>query len=479
MALPATKIVCTIGPASSSPGTLAAMIRAGMSVARLNFSHGTRGGHARAIAAIRREAARQGRHVAILQDLQGPKVRLGLFQGGEAVLERGATFTLTTEPVSGNASVASVNHPGFPKDVRKGDAILLNDGLVRLEVLEVRGNEVRCRVATGGEVGDRKGVNVPGREISLPSLTAKDLGDLAFGLSRGVDCVALSFVRTGADMRGLRRRIRAAGKDLPVIAKLEKAQAVDNLEEILAESDGIIVARGDLGVETALEEVPVLQKRILREAGRWGVTAVTATQMLESMTRSRVPTRAEVSDVANAVIDGTDAVMLSGETSVGAFPVEAVETMRRVVASAEACPSPPPEELADPSAVPGVVAEAACRAASTLRARAVVVFTRSGVTARILSKFRPSAPVIAFTPRAAAARRMAPYRGVEPMVLPFGRDPDRMVARAASELARLGRVSRGDGLVFVHGSASGHCDQMRVLKFQGPPSRLETRRPFG
>jgi pyruvate kinase len=465
MALPATKIVCTIGPASRPPRVLSALIRAGMSVSRLNFSHGTHEEHDAAIRGIRREAARQGRHVAILQDLQGPKIRLGVFEGGEALLAAGDRFTLTTEPVVGNAAAASVSYRGLPDDVKRGDTIFLNDGFVRLAVQDVRGREVRCRVVDGGVVGDRKGVNIPGRPVSLPSFTKKDHADLAFGLSRGVDYVTLSFVRSAGEVRSLKKRIRAAGKDTPVIAKLEKAQAIENLQSILAASDGVIVARGDLGVETAIEEVPHLQKRIIREATLAGVTVITATQMLESMTWNRIPTRAEASDVANAVIDGGDALLLSGETAVGAFPAESVETMRRLIAGAEALVPSVPGELSGSFGVPGVIAEAACRSAARLAAQAIVVFTRSGLTARILSKFRPGVPVIAFTPRRETAVRLALCRGVEPHILASaGTTTDGMIERAAGEVRRLGRAASGENLVFVSGSAGGHGDQMRVVR---------------
>ena len=461
--LPATKIVCTIGPASAGRDVLSALVREGMSVARLNFSHGTHAWHGEVIARIRREAASRGRHVAVMQDLQGPKVRLGMFSGGKAFLKRGSSFTLTTERREGDATVASVDHRGFPRDVRPGDVVLLADGLVRLVVREVRGRNVGCRVVEGGEVGDRKGVNIPGREMTLPSLTGKDLRDLAFGLTCDVDFVALSFVRRAEDVRDLKRRIRRTGKDTPVIAKLEKAQALQHLGEILDEADGVIVARGDLGVETAIEEVPVLQKRILREASRAGVTAITATQMLESMTRNLVPTRAEASDVANAVLDGSDAAMLSAETSVGANPVVTVAMMRRILSAAENEKSLSAPDLHASYGVPGVVADAACRAAASLRARAVVVFSRSGISARILSKFRPEAPIIAFTPERSSARRMALYRGVEPGIVKKSPSPDRMVERALREMEEAGLVARGESLVVVYGSPTGHCDQMRVV----------------
>jgi pyruvate kinase len=463
MRLPDTKIVCTIGPASASPSVIAALIRNGMSVARFNFSHGTHEGHARAIGTVRSEARRQGRHIAILQDLQGPKIRLGRFAGGGADLRRGDVFTLVPGNVAGSGAVAAVDYPGFARDVRTGDTVLLNDGNVRLVAMEVSPRGVRCRVTQGGKVWDRNGVNLPGREVSLPSLTRKDRKDLSFGLALGVDYVALSFVRSGEDVRGVARAIRGAGKDVPVIAKLEKRQAVDNLAGILAAADGVLVARGDLGVETSLEEVPHLQRRIIAAAIDAGVTVVTATQMLESMTRNPVPTRAEVSDVANSVWEGTDAVMLSGETSVGSFPAKAVETMRRVVASAQLGTTSPSAVRRRSEGVTGAVARAACQAAASLPARAIVVFTRTGGTARILAASRPSVPVFALTPSPETAARMALYRGVEPFL--YGEVPPgtRIADGAVRLLRRLRRVRAGEPLVLVYGSESSHCDQLRVV----------------
>ncbi len=464
--LPATKIVCTIGPSSSSSGVIASLIEAGMSVARLNFSHGSHEDHAKVVTRVRHEAHRQNRFVAIMQDLQGPKIRLGLFPSGKVLIETGASFTLTTENVSCNASIASVSHKGLPGDVRAGDEIRINDGLVRLRVHSVSGRRVDCKVTEGGEIGDRKGVNLPGRNVSMPSLTRKDAADLVLGLALDVDYVALSFVRTAADVAGLKKKIRAAGKDIPVIAKLEKAQAVENLASILSVVDGVLVARGDLGVETELTDLPMLQKRILREASRAGVVAITATQMLESMTHNPMPTRAEVSDVANAVLDGTDAVMLSGETASGEYPVEAVVTMRKVAFSAEAQREAFPYDLTESLGIPGVVAEAACRAAVKASASRIVAFTRSGLTARMVSKFRPATPVVAFTAFESSACRMALFNGVEPFVLPETETmrADRVVELAVKFLREKNMAGRGDRLVFVYGSVGGHCDKMRVVQ---------------
>lgn len=463
MRLPATKIVCTIGPASDSPSVIAGMIRQGMSVARFNFSHGKQEWHAQAVEIVRAEARKQGRHVAILQDLQGPKIRLGRFKEGSVVLWRGAEFTLTTGHVTGDGTICGVDYEGLPADVRRGDRILLKDGAVRLTVRLVSGRRILCRVEQGGTVGDRQGVNLPDGKVSLPSMTRKDRRDLAFGLQLGVDFVALSFVRSAGDVRELLRAVRAAGKDVPVVAKLEKPQALENLEGILSAADSVMVARGDLGVETSLEEVPHLQRRIITAALTAGVNVITATQMLESMVASPVPTRAEVSDVAHAVWDGTDAVMLSAETSMGKFPVKAVETMRKVVESAERRMPPAMDDLWRPYGTAGAVADAACRAAAVLPARAVVVFTRSGSSAAILAASRPSVPVIAFTPSRGAAAAMALYRGVEPMLLKEEADAKGMAEKAVRALRRLRRVAAGDPLVLVHGSKNAPCDRLRIV----------------
>lgn len=463
MKLPATKIVCTIGPASDSPPVVAELIRHGMSVARFNFSHGKHETHARAIEVVREEAWRQGRHVAILQDLQGPKIRLGRFGQGRVVLKKGADFTLTTGHVRGDETICGVDYEGLPADVRPGDRILLKDGAVRLSVRTVSGRQVRCRVEQGGEVADRQGVNLPDGKVSLPSLTRKDRDDLKFGLGLGVDYVALSFVRSAEDVRGLVRAIRAAGKRVPVIAKLEKPQALENLDGILSAADSVMVARGDLGVETSLEDVPHLQQRIITAALTAGVNVITATQMLESMVDSPVPTRAEVSDVAHAVWDGTDAVMLSGETSMGKFPAKAVETMRKVVESAERRMPPAPDELWRPYGTAGAVADAACRAAVALPARAVVVFTRSGRSAAILAASRPAVPVVAFTPSRKTAARMALHRGVEPMLLEEETEAEAMKRKAVRMLRRLRRVRAGDLLVLVYGAENAPCDRLRIV----------------
>jgi pyruvate kinase len=447
-----TKIVCTLGPASWSPEMIHTLIHAGMDVARLNFSHGTQDAHRRTIRHIREAAAQLEKPVAILQDLQGPKIRLGRFRDGRAELVRGAEFVLTTRPVEGTAALASTTYDGLPADVKPGDRLLIADGLVELLVDEVEPDRVRCRVIVGGEIGDHKGINLPGASISAPALTDKDLDDLRFGIREGVDAVAVSFVRSPEDVRLAKARIAEAGSDLPVVAKLEKPEGVRRLTDILAVADGVMVARGDLGVELPPEEVPVVQKAIIRRAREHAVPVITATQMLESMTAHPRPTRAEVSDVANAIFDGTDAVMLSGETAVGKYPVQTVELMSRIAAHAEGAP-----ELATAPAIerastfPDVAAEAACRAADEVSARAIVAFTQSGFTARLLSKYRPRVPILAFSPSEVVRRRLGLHWGVTAKPIPPIRRTEELVEQIERILLDEGAAQMGDPLVLLAG----------------------------
>ncbi len=449
-----TKIVCTIGPATRSPEMLAALLEAGMDVARLNFSHGVPEDHAQAIDLLRDLAARRGQAVAILQDLQGPKIRLGTFQGGRALLQKGAEFAITTRPVQGTARLAGTTYERLAQDVKPGDRILVADGLIELTVLEVEGDTVRCRVVTGGEVGDHKGMNLPGVAVSTGSLTAKDREDLRFGIAHGVDAVAVSFVRGPADVLDVKKLINETGADTPVIAKLEKPEAIQRLDEILAVSDGVMVARGDLGVELPLEEVPVVQKAIIRRAREHAIPVITATQMLESMVANPRPTRAEASDVANAIFDGTDAVMLSAETAAGQHPVEAVRVMARIATEAEQAL---PEYAAKAtiqraSTFPDVISEAACRAASEVRARAIVAFTQSGFTARLLAKYRPEVPILALSPSEAVRRRLCFHWGVVPKTIRSIQHTDELAEEIEALLLQEGAVQVGDALVIVAGA---------------------------
>lgn len=464
--MPSTKIVATLGPASDDPAAVRALIEAGVDVFRLNLSHGSREEHAARIRLIRELSPDPARRPAILADLQGPKLRLGVFRGGGAALETGAWFTLTTERVEGTSECASVNYEGFARDVRPGDTVLLADGAVTLRVESTDGIAARCRVISGGYVSDRKGVNVPGARLTLSSLTPKDLDDLRMVTEAGVDLIGLSFVRSAADVRRLKEHLANLGAPLPVVAKIEKPEALDELESILEAADGVMVARGDLGVELALEKVPAAQKRILREARRRARFAITATQMLESMVENPYPTRAEVSDVANAIYDGTDAVMLSAETSIGRHPVEAVRMMARIAAEAERDPtsSRPPGEGPPPDSDARVVAEAAIRAARCACVAAIAVFTVSGSTARILAAHRPMVPIYAFTPDAALARQLAPVFGVRPLLTPPMSTVDEMLAYLDRTLLATGMLAADQRVVFVAGQPLGRPGTTNLVK---------------
>ncbi len=417
-----TKIVATIGPASCKPETLESLVHAGIDVARLNFSQGTHEEHGAVARALREIASRAGRPIAILQDLAGPKVRIGAIAAGVADLEPGATFTLTSRDVPGDAQAVSVSYPDLPKQVRARDTILLGDGAIELSVDGTTADEVRCRVVVGGQLASHKGINLPTRSIGLASLTGKDWDDLAYGISLGVDYVALSFVRSATDVRDARKFLQDRGAEIPLIAKIEKHEALDAIDSILNEVDGIMVARGDLGVEIPLERVPVVQKMLIVKANRAGKPVITATQMLRSMVENPRPTRAEVTDVANAVLDGTDAVMLSEETAAGSYPVEAVATMARIVEAAEvAFPHETWRDRLRGSGVlpiPDAVASAACELAEEIGASAIVSCTRSGATARLVSKYRPRPALVAATPDAEVYRRLSLVWGVRPLCLP-------------------------------------------------------------
>jgi pyruvate kinase len=449
-----TKIVCTIGPASSPPEVIQQLIEAGMNVARLNFSHGTPEDHGRVIAHIRDISRRTQRPVAILQDLQGLKIRLGTFRGGRARLEGGAEFLISTHEVEGTESLASTTYNRLPRDVKPGDRILIADGLIELQVLGADQDTVRCRVVVGGEVSDHKGINLPGVPVSASSMTTKDQADLQFGVQNGVDYVAVSFVRGPTDIREVKDRLNEAGASIPVIAKLEKPEAIHCLDDILQVSDGVMIARGDLGVELPLEEVPLIQKEIIRRARERAIPVITATQMLESMIEHSRPTRAEASDVANAIFDGTDAVMLSAETAVGKYPVEAVRVMSRIAVQADQALPPlvAAEVVGRPSAFPEVISDAACRAARELHARAIVAFTQTGSTARLLAKYRPEVPILAFSPSEQVRRRLCLYWGVVPKSIRPIHHTDELVEQIEAALLEEKAVHPNDTLVIVAGA---------------------------
>jgi pyruvate kinase len=463
-----TKIVATIGPASWAAERIDALLDAGMNVARVNCAHGTHDTLGRTIATLSERAAAKAMPLAILADLGGPKLRVGRFAGGGTELVAGRTFTITTDDVTGDAERVSVNHPGLTRDVKPGYAVFLNDGLIRLEVTGVRGADVETRVVTGGWLGDLKGLSVPAAAISTPSLTAKDLADLDFLARQEIDYVGLSFVRSENDVTLLREELAKRGAVLPVVAKIEKAQAVERLAAVIAAADAVMVARGDLGVECPIEEVPVLQKRIIRACNQTGKPVITATQMLESMTENPRPTRAEASDVANAVLDGSDAVMLSGETATGKHPVEAVGMMRAIIAEGEAFvlsgrgPSEPDHTLG----IGEAVGRSACLAARSIGARAIVCLTQSGATARQLARWRPAEPILGVTPLRETWRRLGLLWGVQPILAAdFSSSFNEECRRICERLREQGRLPAGAPVVITAGlpfSERGRTNTVRI-----------------
>ncbi len=459
------KIVCTLGPSTESPQMLDRLIRAGMDVARLNFSHGTHEQHACAVAAVRDASERLNQPVAVLLDLQGPKIRVGNLKEPMELIA-GLSVTVTVGEVGDRKGVIPTTYRPLPGDVGPGDRLLLDDGQLELRVLSVDGEDVECEVVVGGLLKAHKGMNLPGVRVSAPSLTGKDREDLAFGIQQGVDFVALSFVRDPADVQEVQKLIAEAGAHIPVIAKLERAEAVDRLDAILDVADGVMVARGDLGVELAPEQVPVLQKRIISAANRKGLLVITATQMLESMTGNPRPTRAEASDVANAVFDGTDAVMLSGETAVGSYPEETVRMMGRIVETAEASmPERPVLSGGDgPVSFPDAIGQAAATAARAVGAKVIVAFTKSGATARLISKHRPKTPLIAFTPYQHVWRQLCLCWGTTPRLMDLVEDTDRMVSEVEARLLVEGKLEVGDTVAILAGAPITAQAETNLLK---------------
>src|SRR5262249_55177944 len=409
-----SKIVCTIGPASNSPRVIRKLLEAGMNFARLNFSHGTHEEHAKTISNLRAAASAMKKTIAILADLQGPKIRTGVLAGGGPVILRtGQEFTITTAKILGDSTRVNTVFESLPREVKGGDRILLSDGVIELRVRQVRKNDVICKVVNGGALGENKGINLPGIKLRVPALTEKDKADLRFALRHGADYIAVSFVRRPEDVELAKKLIKRAKKETPVIAKLEKPEAIENLDAILQTADGVMVARGDLGVEMNPEKVPVVQKHIIKRAREFRRPVITATQMLESMTENPRPTRAEASDVANAIFDGSDAVMLSAETATGRYPVEAVSMMARIIEQAEeSIHEYPPPATPQRLKVPETVAELVCHASRELHMKLIAVFTHSGFTARLVSRYRPLVPIVAFSPEAHTRRRMALLWGV-------------------------------------------------------------------
>jgi pyruvate kinase len=471
-----TKIVCTIGPATSSEERLEQLIRAGMNVARVNFSHGTQPEHALVIERIRTTSARLGHAIAILQDLQGPKIRTGTLEGGQPVLlAGGARVTITTRDVEGNAETISTTYKQLPQDVKEGDRILLDDGLLELRVLGFDATEVECLVVHGGPLKEHKGINLPGVAVSAPALTEKDRDDLKFGVSQGVDYVALSFVRRPEDVLEARALIRQlqvgqVGEreqvSIPLIAKLEKPEAVARLDEILDVVDGVMVARGDLGVEMPPEKVPLIQKRIIAACNDRGLPVITATQMLDSMITHPRPTRAEASDVANAIFDGTDALMLSAETATGFYPIEAVQMMVRIAQETEADPRSARQPQCQYLTPAHAVSHAARALAEEASVQAIVVFTRSGDAAHLISTDRPRTPILAYTPSEHVYRQLALWWGVWPHRIDLQETTEELIARVDQRLQEDNLVSRGEHVVIMGGLPVASQARTNFVKLQ-------------
>ena len=462
-----SKIVCTIGPASRSPRIIERLLHAGMDVARLNFSHSSHADHAQSIALLRAAAIKQQKPIAVLADLQGPKIRTGPLAGGSPVLLRsGQRFVITTARVLGDSTRVSTIFRPLPRAVPRGDRIPRSDGQSELHVEQVRGQEIITEVINGGALGEHKGINLPGIQLRVPALTQKDRADLVFALKHGVNYIAVSFVRRPEDVVLAKSLIRRAGKDTPVIAKLEKPEAIENLDAILRVADGVMVARGDLGVEMNPERVPVVQKMIIARARQVRRPVITATQMLESMTENPRPTRAEASDVANAIFDGSDAVMLSAETASGKYPVESVSMMARIIEEAEASitefPRPAPQEKLK---VAETVAELVCHASRELHMKLIAVFTHSGFTARLVSRYRPLVPIVSFSPEAETRRRMALIWGVYPRTIPNVRKVDGLAEVAEKRLLEERLVRKGDVIGIVAGTPMGIRGTTNFMKF--------------
>ncbi len=466
-----TKIVATIGPATSNPEVLKALIEAGATTLRLNFSHGSHAEHQRCVRLIRQTAFELNQPVGILQDLQGPKIRLGRFETGSVVVNKGDTFTLTSHEIVGTQFISCVTYDLLADEVPAGARILLDDGRVEMRVEEVNrtAKELHCRITVGGVLSNNKGVNFPGVYLSIKALTDKDREDLMFGLDQGVDWVALSFVRNPQDVLEIKEIISSAGKQVPVIAKIEKHEAIDQMEAVLALCDGVMVARGDLGVELPAEDVPILQKRLIATSNRLGIPVITATQMLDSMVSNPRPTRAEVSDVANAILDGTDAVMLSNETAVGKYPVEAVATMARIATRIEqeqALAAVPPSFKDPQRSIPNAISQAVSQIAEQLGASAIMTLTKTGSTARNVSKFRPQIPILAVTPHVDVARQLQLVWGVKPLLVLDLPSIGQTFQSALNVAQEKQLVTEGDLVVMTAGALQGVAGSTNLIKVE-------------
>jgi pyruvate kinase len=458
------KIVCTLGPATSSPEQVTALVESGMDVARLNFSHGSHDDHAAAYHLVRKASDSTGRAVAILADLQGPKIRLGTFADGPVTWATGSQVCITVEDVRGTAERVSTTYKDLANDVRVGDRLLVDDGNLSLSVVRVEGPDVFCLVVEGGKVSNNKGLSLPGVAVSVPALSDKDERDLRFALQLGVDLIALSFVRSPTDVALVRDIMRQEDIHVPVIAKLEKPEAVRNLDAIVEAFDGIMVARGDLGVELALEQVPLVQKRAVQAARERNKPVIVATQMLESMITNSRPTRAEASDVANAVLDGADAVMLSGETSVGQYPIGAVRTMDRIISAVESDHLWVPEVARRSRSRSGAIVRAARDIGESLDVKALATFTQTGETARRLAALHPRQPLLAFTVDGRVRSLLALSWGVETFLVPAVEHTDDMVAQVDFSLLSIGRLQVGDRVVVVAGSPPNTVGSTNLIR---------------
>ena len=468
-----TKIICTIGPSSETQEVISALIDAGMNVARFNFSHGTHEEQKAKFDIVRKIRIEKNLPVATLLDTKGPEIRLKNFEGGRTELKAGETFVLTTRDVEGTHEIASVTYKDLPDDVHVGSSILIDDGLIGLQVERIEDTDIVCRVINGGPVSNHKGVNVPGADLSMPFISEQDRRDIEFGCDTGFDYIAASFTRTAQDIRQIRRILNAKGSKMKIIAKIESVQGVRNLEEILDEADGIMVARGDLGVEVPLEQVPVLQKRMIQMAEEKGKICVTATQMLDSMIHNPRPTRAETTDVANAIYDGTTAIMLSGETASGAYPVEALQTMSRIALQAEEDINYPERMsrriISGQKDITTAVSHATCTVAEDIGADAIITVTMSGFTARRLSAYKPGCTVVACTTDVQTACQMNLLFGVIPLIIPQEKSADELFDVAVKQARRAGIVSKGDHIVLTAGvplGIAGNTNMLRVIEVE-------------
>lgn len=463
-----TKIICTIGPASEEVSIIKELLAGGMNVARLNFSHGTHEEHKRRIDNIRQASRETGIPVAIMLDTKGPEIRMGRFQGGSVVLKEGDTFIITTEDVLGTKEKVSASYKKLPDDVQVGKQVLVDDGLISLRVEKIAGTDIVCRVENGGEVSDRKKINVPGVNINLPGLTQKDLEDIDLAIREKLDFIAASFIRSAADVLAIRKILEYRNSDIDIIAKIENHQGVTNLDEIINVSDGIMVARGDLGVEIPAEEVPIVQKTLIDRCNIAGKPVITATQMLDSMIRNPRPTRAEASDVANAIYDGSDAIMLSGETASGRYPQLAVQTMARIAARIEDSLNwlelSRKRALSVGKSATEAIGHATCTTAQSLEAAAIITATKSGSTARTVSKYRPHAPIIAVTPSQAVHHKLLLVWGVYPLLAPESESTDTLIATAVATALEAGYIKNGNLVVITAGVPVGIPGSTNLIK---------------